>query len=85
MSCAAKCSSQATKCTSQNYNISAYAAKANPNVTPGHQLATHGKPNYHPRTKSAARRTPNSTPNAVMLQCNYGKKILGAGGRGISL
>ena len=49
------------------------------------KLGTHGKPNDHPRTKNAPTLTPNSTPNAVMLQCSYGKKIFGAGGRGVSL
>ena len=33
----------------------------------------------------AATQTPNSTRNAVMLQCSYGRKIMGAGGRGVSL
>ena len=33
----------------------------------------------------AALQTPNSTRNAVMLQCSYGRKIMGAGGRGVSL
>ena len=32
-----------------------------------------------------ATQTPNSTRNAVMLQCSYGRKIMGAGGRGVSL
>ena len=43
------------------------------------------KPNDHPRTKNAPTLAPNSTQNTLMLQCNYGKKILGAGGRGVSL
>ena len=33
----------------------------------------------------AAMQTPNSTRNAVMLQCSYGRKIMGAGGKGVSL
>ena len=51
----------------------------------GSQIHLPAKPNDHPRTKNAPTLTPNSTQNTLMLQCNYGKKILGAGGRGVSL
>ena len=51
----------------------------------GSQIHLPAKPNDHPRTKNAPTLTPNSTQYTLMLQCNYGKKILGAGGRGVSL
>ena len=51
----------------------------------GSQIHLPAKPNDHPRTKNAPTLAPNSTQNTLMPQCNYGKKILGAGGRGVSL
>ena len=55
------------------------SSKINP---PGVKYQPRGSPVAN---QPAATQTPNSTRNAVMLQCSYGNKIMGAGGRGVSL